>query len=376
MSMMQYAFRSYGRALAVATAGRRMLRRPSTSALIASLALVALVACGERSKSGASLAAAAPATPVAADAAALAEGASPVVATAQANAPAAPEANAAAVPKASEHSAEEPLDTGRMRQQPRKKAGKVHVDLDGDGKDETLTIDQTPAADDWRGEPEKAPVFVAKILRADGSVALESKIPGIATGWMRLPLRLASGRHAIFLVWSKPDVSTPLALVARWVDGKAVLEPTAHLPLFHWDWQGKGVEAVVGISEELWQDFLRTGTTSVTDLSAAEPRNLLPFVAFEVCLADSEQAKGAAGLDLFAVARDGHKLHALRVDADGQYQSVGSVAVSAPDDGSRWSVPSGFALACLGGHRVQYKSDTFRFANGRFKAEGSRARPH
>lgn len=342
------------------------------------LAALLSTGCGDRKTagSGAKVAAAPVHEPAAARAAAApAVDAAPAAAPAEATPTVAPPSPAASAAKASDHSAEEPLDVGRVRQQPRKKAGKVQIDLDGDGKDETLTVDQTPAADDWHGEPEKAASFIARIVRNDGTVALESKFAGIAAGWMRLPLQLGAGRNAVFLVWSKPDVSTPLSMVARWVDGKAVLEATPHLPLFHWDWQGMGVEAVVGISEELWQDFLRTGTTSVTDLSAATPRSLLPFVAFEVCLAEPEQAKGQGGLDLFAVERAGRKLHALRVGDDGRYRSVASIAVTAPDDGSRWSVPSGFALACLGGNRVQYKSDTYAFANGRIKAEGSRARP-
>lgn len=357
-------------------------------AIVAPLVLGLVGGCGDRARSGANLAAAPPpsAATAAQGARATAPSASPAVAPSAEAAPAAEAASptAAAAPtseavagaaKASEHSAEEALDVGRVRQQPRKKTGKLKVDLDGDGKVETLTVDQTPAADDWRGETDKGPSFVARILAPDGSVAHEARFAGIATGWMRLPLLLGDGRNAVFLVWSKPDVSTPRAHVARWLDGKATLEPTAHLPLFHWDWQGNGVEAVVGISEELWQDFLRTGTTSVMDLSSATPRNLLPFVAFEVCLADPEQAKGQGGLEVFAIERTGTKLHALRPGADGVYHTIGSIGVSKPDDGSRWSVPSGFALACLGGYRVQYKGGVYRFADGRFRVEGSPTRP-
>ncbi len=276
----------------------------------------------------------------------------------------------------------EPLDEGRMRVQPRKKASRLELDLDGDGKPETMRLQQTPARQDWVGEPEKGPRFRLQVIAAGGgAVLLEHGRAGFATGWLRLPVRMGGGKHGVFFQFSRPDDSTPRTLLFRHDGTRVVMEELDKLPIAHWDLLGNGVEAIHSISDELWQDFLRTGTSTLTGWQPAGADERLPFAAFEVCVANPEVAKpapdapaAAAGapapvLDLFAVERTGKRLHLLRPEGSGRLRSLATVAVTPPDDGSRWSAPSGFALSCLGGHAVQYKDVRYRFKSGKIIRE-------
>ncbi len=196
---------------------------------------------------------------------------------------------------------------------------------------------------------------------------------GYATGWLRLPVRLGGGKHGVFFQFSRADDSTPRTLLFRHDGTRVVMQELEQLPIAHWDLLGDGRDAVHSVSDELWQDFLRTGVSTLTLWQPAGAVEALPFVAFEVCVANPEAVQPAAGapvdaapakvpaIDLFAVERTGKRLHLLRPDATGRLRSLAEFAVTPPDDGSRWSAPSGFALSCLGRYAVQYKTEQYRF---------------
>jgi hypothetical protein len=257
------------------------------------------------------------------------------------------------------HSPPEPLDEGRIRLQPRKKAMSLAADLDGDGDAEQLTVEDIPAAADWRGGAQGAAALVVKIERGKG-VLLQRRIAGVVTGWMRMTARRGGGREAALLVYALPEDATPRVLVATMDQGLATLAPYAQLPIAHWDWRGDGVDAIYSVSDELYQDYLKTGTTRLVAFDQNQPRDLLPFAAFEVCVPFPEQASGAAPLRLVAAERRRPRLHLLEVGKNGNYRSVGQIAVGRVDDGSRWSITSGFALHCQGDGAIQFRAEHYR----------------
>ncbi|MEY3014756.1 MAG: hypothetical protein RIT45_3491 [Pseudomonadota bacterium] len=254
--------------------------------------------------------------------------------------------DAAAAPNAAS-SHDEPLDDGRIRLHPRKKKSELQADLDGDGTPETLV---------GKAEGEG---FVVRVLAGERELA-RFAAPGVMTGWMRLLPRRGRGRVGAFFLYADPDDSAPRTLLALADGGKARIERFPWLPLAHWDWRADGVDAVQGITTELYQDFLPKGRSTLLRLDGDAPVSILPFETFEVCIADPERASGSEPFTLLAVPRAEAAVHLLRVGDDGRYRSVGKRAVTPPGDGSRWTIPSGFALACLGQGLLQYKADRFR----------------
>lgn len=313
---------------------------------MASCALL-LVGCG---KSPSPATAPAPAAPSAPAPAAEAPAAAAPAAATQAAAPASPTpSKSGSGAKKASHSGAGTIDTssGRLRLQPRKKAPHLELDLDGDGKAESMRAGQDGAR------------FHAEIRHGD-TVLARREAEGSLTGWMRLPVRRGRGRHALFLQFTGPDDSAPRTWLAQGDGGRFRIEPFDWLPVAHWDLRGDGVEVVHGITTELYQDFLARGRSELLDLSGAQPVSVLPGPTFEVCVVDPDDASGDAPLRLVVARRDVAEIALMATDEAGKMAVVAKRNVDRPDDGSRWSIPAGFALACLGEGKVQFKARHYR----------------
>lgn len=306
-----------------------------------------LVSCG---KSPSPAKAPPPAAPTASDPARAAPAAAAPSAATQAAAPASPTPNkSGSGAKKASHSGAGTIDTssGRLRIQPRKKTPHLELDLDGDGKAESMRAGQ----DGNR--------FHAEIRHGD-TVLARREAEGSLTGWMRLPVRRGRGRHALFLQFTGTDDSAPRTWLAQGDAGRFSIEPFDWLPVAHWDLRGDGIEMVHGITTELYQDFLARGRSDLLDLSGAQPASVLPGPTFEVCVVDPDDATGDAPLRLVVARRDVAEIALMAVDTAGKLAVVAKHNVDRPDDGSRWSIPAGFALACLGEGKVQFKARHYR----------------
>lgn len=305
--------------------------------------------------------------------------ASPLAASATATtaaidlAPTATEIGAAGPEAAGEPPSEDEEPQGRERQVPRRKLQRVTIGAGPGLPPWTLAVRQTAAADGWRGEAAGAPRFEVTLERAGAPTRTLWQRDGRATGWANLRWRVAPATEVAVLVWSEPDDAAPRAWLWRPTESGGGGLELSHLPVGALDWRGDGVEALVSVSTELWQDFLRVGTQRLLRVSDAGVEDLLPFEAFEFCVPAAPQDSQAAAL--VAVARHGAALHLLAPGRDGRYRSVAQRPVSPPDDGSRWSVPSGFALACLGDGKIQYKDSYFTVRGRLLRPDRRRAPP-
>ena len=292
----------------------------------------------------------------------------------------APAAKTAAPPPAAvtpSSTAGDPLWTGdplsissRVITFPRKKTMVLDVDLDGDGNPEQLVGKQTHPPGGQGGA-----------VSATGSVQVGDGKPlrvwdGYLTGFWRRPLKLGGGAHVAFYQHAGPDGTGPTAAWVARVDGVDKQALMARTPVQLIDAEGTGVELLMTLSNEMYQDFFATGTMDVMRWTGAAFVSVLPEPAFELCALNPGLGRPIA---LVMVTRaPPHRLKLIGWNpTTKKYTARQQFAVGAPDDGTDYTVERGFALMCAVGdgteQRVQYKRRKWEFRDARLFALPSAA---
>jgi len=286
--------------------------------------------------------------------------------------PSAAETAAAAAAGASAPPAAAPPMLKAVRQIPRKKYPLVPLDLNGDGKLEQLLLKQRQPSTNWQGkDKEKGPNFVLEIRTtgADGKPAklLGSKpIYGWGQGWSQIGVRTGADTHIGIAYWSVPEEHAPRATYVWMSDGKVHWGRFKRLPLELIDLRFSQQEAVLTLSQELYHDYLKRGTTDLLQWQGGRFESILEKPVFELCVAAVREPH----VYFAAVPQAKKSVLLLRASEDMSLpmNSVWQTTVSPPSEGPRYTVPTGFALSCdREKGRVQYKSSRFTFADGALK---------
>lgn len=286
-----------------------------------------------------------------------------------------PPADVAAQPMAAAPTPDaDPMASQRIRQFPRKKRMEWQVDLDADGKPETLVASQKQAADAWLGGTSPGGPVGSLTVRhgASAEVIFERHRSGYAMGMFALAARIGGGRHVVLAMEGAVDGPSELpGWLASDADGTVAWHEMKRVPLALWDLDGAGLDVVLTMSTELYQDYLPRGTMDVMAWRDGGFVSVMPFVAFEVCALEPD---GGGPLVLVAVSRKKPGLHVLAWHGERKkLVSKQRIAVEHPHIGAPYNVPRGFALACSFArerpHWVQYKNGRYRLgADGKLAA--------
>ena len=258
-----------------------------------------------------------------------------------------------------------PAPLKAVRQIPRKKLPEVSLDLDGDGKKELLLLKQTQPAKDWKGKDKtKGPRFVLEVRKttADGKPgALLGKKEryGWGQGWGQIGVRTGGGAHVALAYWSVPEEHAPKATYGYMEDGEVKWNEFKRLPLDLLDLHFAKMETVLTLSQELYHDFLKRGTTDLLMWEGGRFLSSLERPMFEICVAAVREPQV-----IFAGVKQDKKTLLLFHFSPGEFRRIHelwSTAVKPPTEGPAYSVPSGFALSCdRATGIVQYKQRRFK----------------
>ncbi len=287
-----------------------------------------------------------------------------------ADATAAPSAPAKPVPATPAPPAEDtapaaPKDP--VREIPRKKLPLVKLDLDGDGKAETLRLTQKQPDKDWAGKDKrKGPRFTLEVLGADNTSLGKRERYGWGQGWAQVGVRVGGGGHVAMVFWSVPEAQETRASYAWLSEGKVSFGDFRRVPLELIDLRFAGDEAVSVLSQELYQDFMKRGTMQLVSWTGAGFEPVLEQPVFEVCVAAVDEPK----VQLAVVEKDQRTLKLLELppSADMPVMELASLAVKPVAEGPRFNVPTGFALSCdRAKKQVQYKSQRYHVVDNALK---------
>ena len=262
----------------------------------------------------------------------------------------------------------------KIRQIPRKKLPRVELDLDGDGVAEILQVKQTQPAIDWRGKDKaKGPHFEltirSKNTPSEAPPRWRNRRYGWAQGWAQIGVQVGGGKRLGLVFWALPeDNDTHVTYVSMPNAASAKFGDFARTPLSVVDTSGDGVEEVVVVSQELYQDFFKTGTMQLLRWSPGEKMALSPVFerpVFEYCF-----TKDATGKPLVVAVRADQRqlrlLEPLRWRRPA-FRTLDSRPVVPAKRGPAYSIPTGFALSCAAGpSRVQYASERFGVDSRKF----------
>lgn len=258
----------------------------------------------------------------------------------------------------------------RITTLPRKKPMKWRVDLDGDGEKELLIGHQVHPSDTWVGGDEGAPHASVEVLSSTGSVLLKHEWIGYMHGFWRHAVEIGGNARVAMYQRSEPDDGDGKHVWIAKVAGRLMSKPFERVPSQVIDVMADGIEQLVVLSPELYQDFFVKGTMDVLRWNGGGWTSVLPLRAFEVCALDPGMRRPIA---YAAISRDKpHQLHVLGYNAKPQmYVSRQQLGVEAPAGGSEFTIEQGFALHCMASgdgsvhQRVQYKDRFFTFTDAR-----------
>lgn len=263
-----------------------------------------------------------------------------------------------------------PAPLKAVRDIPRKKLPLVSLDLDGDGVKEEMVVKQRQPVEGWKGKDrKKGPRYTLEIRAASvdgqpGKVLGSVERYGWSQGWAQIGVRIGGGAQIGMFYWSVPEAHEPRASYVFLREGKVTWGEFKRLPLQLIDLHFGQMESVLTLSQELFHDFMKRGTTGLIHWEGDSFQPKLDELAFEICVVKVQEP----GVFLAVVSKDQRELKVITsLGPPGMpLQSAGEFKVTPASEGPKFSVPTGFALSCNRERgTVQYKSQHFALKQGR-----------
>ncbi|HAN32634.1 MAG TPA: hypothetical protein DCQ06_13645 [Myxococcales bacterium] len=260
----------------------------------------------------------------------------------------------------------------KRRQIPRKKLSRVELDLDGDGSVEVMVYRQRQPDPDWKGQDKsKGPHFVAEVRSKSAPASAKPRWSirryGWAQGWAQIGVKTTAGQSIGLFFWAVPeDNDSHVSFLFLPKQGQGIFGDFGRTPLSAVDLNGDGGEELIAISQELYQDYFKTGTMEL--LQWQPSHQFVPsFKAapFEFCL--TSDAKGNPLV--VQVTADQKRIELLEpLEASRvTWRSLNRHKVTPAKQGPNFSVPTGFALSCTASPgRVQFATKYFDVRTRRF----------